>query len=193
MSCIPADVLEREADLVGAIDRLVAQHGARRSSLLPILEALREQRRQISDVAMQVVADRLGLPPVEVQGVVTFYHFLGTEPTGRHVVHLCRTISCAMAGMGAIAERLENELGIRFGETTDDGLVTLAWANCIGMCDRPPAILLDRQAIGRVTPDDACELVARLRAAVADDTVGGTPVGNWSGDRGPDPRDDDSR
>ncbi len=171
MTGIPVEVLEREADLVQAIDDLVARHGTRRSALLPILEALREQRRQISDVAMQVVADRLGLPPVEVQGVVTFYHFLGTEPTGRHVVHLCRTISCAMAGMGAIANRLENELGIRFGETTPDGMVTLAWANCIGMCDRPPALLLDRRAIGRVTPDEACELVAALRARADEDAA----------------------
>lgn len=177
MSGIPAEVLEREADLVAAIDDLVALHGTDRSALLPVLEALREQRRQISDVAMQVVADRLGLPPVEVQGVVTFYHFLGTEPTGRHVVHVCRTISCAMAGMGAIVDRLENELGVGFGETTPDGLVTLAWANCIGMCDRPPAMLVDRRAVGRVTPDDAAELVATLRAAAADEAQG-SAVGN---------------
>lgn len=163
MTGIPAEVAAREADLVAAIDDLVARHGSGRSALLPILEALREQRRQISDVAMQVVADRLDLTPVEVQGVVTFYRFLGTEPTGRHVVHLCRTISCAMAGTASVAERLENELGIRFGQTTPDGLVTLVWASCIGMCDRPPAVLLDRQAIGRVTPDDVAELVARLR------------------------------
>lgn len=167
MTAIPQDLLEREADLVAAVDALVAEHGTRRPALIPILQGLRAQRRQISDVAMQVVADRLGLTPVEVQGVVTFYHFLGTEPTGRHVVHLCRTISCAMAGMGTIATRLENELGIAFGETTPDGAVTLAWVNCIGMCDRPPAMLLDREAVGRVTPDHACEIVAALRAEAA--------------------------
>ncbi len=164
MSTIPADVLAEHGDLVAAIDALVAQHGDQRRALLPILEGLRDERRQISDVAMQVVADRLHLAPVEVQGVVTFYHFLGMAPTGRHVVHLCRTISCAMAGMGAIAARLENETGVPFGGTTPDGAVTLEWANCIGLCDRPPAMLLDREAMGRVTPDQASAIVARLRA-----------------------------
>ncbi len=165
MTTVPADVASVHADLVAAIDALVAEHGDDRSALIPILQALRHQRRQISDVAMQVVADRLGITPVDVQGVVTFYHFLHTRPTGTHVLHLCRTISCAMAGMGAIQARLEQELGIAFGETTPDGTFTLEWANCIGMCDAPPAMLLDRKALARVTPDDASEIVAALRAS----------------------------
>jgi NADH:ubiquinone oxidoreductase subunit E len=167
MTGIPAAVAAQNVDLIAAIDELVARYGNQRHALIPILQGLRQQRRQISDVAMQVVADRLGITPVDVQGVVTFYHFLGTEPTGLHTVHVCRTISCALAGMGAIAARLQNELGTEFGETTPDGVVTLAWVNCIGMCDQAPAILLDRQAIGRVTPDQAVEIVDGLRAEAA--------------------------
>ena len=164
MITLPVEVAAANAELIEAIDSLVAEHGDDRSALIPILQELRHQRRQISDVAMQVVADRLGIPPVDVQGVVTFYHFLDTSPTGTHVIHLCRTISCAMAGMGAIAARLENELGIAFGETTPDGQFTLAWANCIGMCDAPPALLLNRQALARVTPDQVSDIVMGLRA-----------------------------
>ena len=176
MITMPTEVVEQNADLIEAIDALVAEHGRERSALIPILQALRQQRRQISDVAMQVVADRLGIPPVDVQGVVTFYHFLHTRPTGTHVLHLCRTISCAMAGMGAIAARLEHELGIEFGETTPDGRFTLEWANCIGMCDSPPAMLLNRKALARVTPDQASEIVALLRAEPPLDAVTATPV-----------------
>lgn len=164
MITLPVEVAAENAGLIEAIDALVAEHGSDRSALIPILQALRHQRRQISDVAMQVVADRLDIPPVDVQGVVTFYHFLHTRRTGTHVIHLCRTISCAMAGMGAIAARLEKELGVRFGETTPDGAFTLEWANCIGMCDTAPALLLNRKALARVTPDQASEIVARLRA-----------------------------
>jgi NADH:ubiquinone oxidoreductase subunit E len=161
---LPAEVAAANADLIEAIDALVARFGSDRSALIPILQELRRQRRQISDVAMQVVADRLGITPVDVQGVVTFYHFLDTTPTGTHVFHVCRTISCAMAGMAAVATRLEQELGVGFGETTPDGQFTLLWANCIGMCDAPPALLLDRQALARVTPDQVSDLVHALRA-----------------------------
>lgn len=161
---IPADVVARNADLVAAIDALVAEHGSQRRALIPILQGLRAQHRQLGDIAMQVVADRLAITPVEVQGVVTFYHFLGTEPAGRHTMHVCRTLSCAMAGMHTIAARLERETGITFGETTPDGALTLAWVNCIGMCDQAPAILLDREALGRVTPDEACRIAEVLRS-----------------------------
>jgi len=164
MSGIPGAIAAEHADLIAAVDELVARYGSQRRAMLPVLEGLRERHRQIDDVAMQVVADRLGVPPVDVEGVVTFYHFLGTEPTGRHTVHICRTISCALAGMGAIVKRLENETGITMGQTTSDGAVTLEWANCIGMCDEAPGMLVDRKAVGRVTPDEACDIVARLRA-----------------------------
>lgn len=164
MITLPAEVEAANADLIEAIDALVGRFGSDRSALIPILQELRQQRRQISDVAMQVVADRLGIAAVDVQGVVTFYHFLDTTPTGTHVFHVCRTISCAMAGMASVAARLEQELGVGFGETTPDGLFTLSWANCIGMCDAPPALLHNRQALARVTPDQVGELVRALRA-----------------------------
>jgi len=167
MLTLPAEVATENGEMIEAIDALVARHGRTRSALLPILQELRGQRRQISDVAMQVIADRLGIAPVEVQGVVSFYHFLGTAPTGVHLIHVCRTISCAMAGKDAIAARLQDELGVPFGGTTPDGLVTLEWANCIGMCDQPPALLLNRKALGNVTPDQVSEILAGLRARAA--------------------------
>ena len=167
MLTLPADLAVENTDLIGAIDALVAEHGRDRSALIPVLQQLRVQRREITDVAMQVIADRLGITPVEVQGVVTFYAFLGTKAAGRHIIHLCRTLSCEMAGTRQVAERLSGELGVPFGGTTADGEFTIEWANCIGMCDQPPAMLLDRQALGHVTPDRVTEIIADLRGAAA--------------------------
>lgn len=165
MLTLPADLASANADLVEAIDALVDQHGHTRSALIPVLQGLRDQRREIGDVAMQVVADRLGIPPVDVQGVVTFYAFLRTPAAGRHTVHVCRTLSCEMAGMRRVVDQLQAELGTTVGHTSDDRLVTLDWVNCIGMCDQAPALLVDRQALGRVTPAQVREILAGLRAA----------------------------
>ena len=164
MLTLPAELASAHADVIDAIDALVARHGATRGALIPVLQGLREQRREINDVAMQVVADRLGITPVDVQGVVTFYSFLHMEAAGRHIIHVCRTLSCEMAGMRRVAEQLQAEVGVPIGGTSADDLVTLEWANCIGMCDQPPALLVDRQALGRVTPAQVREIVARLRA-----------------------------
>ena len=140
-------------------------HGAQRGTLLPILQDLLAERGEISDLAIQVVADRLGAAPTEIQGVVTFYSFLGVGPRGRHVIRLCHTLSCVMAGSRDVAAAFEADLGIPFGGTTPDGMVTLEWANCIGMCATPPALLADAEAFGGVTPASVGEVVGALRAA----------------------------
>jgi NADH:ubiquinone oxidoreductase subunit E len=168
MLTLPAEIAADNADVIALIDTLVERHGSDRSALIPVLQDLREQRREISDVAMQVVADRLGVTPTAVYGVVTFYAFLGTGLTGRHVVRLCRTLSCEMAGVRQIAQQLESELGVPFGGTTADGAVTLEWANCIGMCDQAPAALVDVEAVGSLSRERVTEIVAGLEAAGSD-------------------------
>ncbi len=162
---MPTEVAGKHAELIAIIDELVARHGRDRSALIPVLQDLHAARRRIGPTAMRVVADRLGIPPTDVYGVVTFYSFLGMGEVGQHVIRLCRTISCGMAGAEHIADHLRRELGIDFGETTPDGLFTLEWANCIGRCDTAPAMLVGRQAVGGLTPELVSEVIAGLRAA----------------------------
>jgi [NiFe] hydrogenase diaphorase moiety large subunit len=147
------------------IDELIDQLGKERDALIPILQEIKRRHSVISGAAMQCVADRLSLSPAEVYGVVSFYSFLNEKYHGRFVIRLCRTISCDMAGKDAVARQLQNDLGIVFGETTPDGKFSLEWANCVGMCDQGPAILVNEQVFSRVTPEivheiiEACEKV----------------------------------
>ncbi|HEY5621304.1 MAG TPA: NAD(P)H-dependent oxidoreductase subunit E, partial [Pontiella sp.] len=131
-------VSERE-QLRENIGQWVTQYGANRSALIPVMEEVQREYGHISEYVMQVVADILDIHPVEVDSVVSFYSFLGHRPKGRFIVRLCRTISCEMQDKARVAQQLENDLGIRFGETTADGHFTLEWANCLGMCDQGPA------------------------------------------------------
>jgi NADH:ubiquinone oxidoreductase subunit E len=128
-----------------------------------VLQDLRAQRREISNLAMQVLADRLNIPPVEVHGVVSFYSFLQVGVTGQHVIRLCRTLSCEMAGAGGIAKHLEKTLGVPFGATTEDGKFTLEWANCIGMCDLGPALLVNDRVFTQVTPNEVHHIIEECR------------------------------
>lgn len=160
---LPAAVARRNAALVTTIDALVEKHGSTRDALLPILRDLRADEGEIGDLAMQLLADRLGTSPADIQGVVTFYAFLGTQRRGRHVIRLCRTLSCAMAATDALAAALEAEVGVPFGGTTSDGAITLEWTNCIGQCDGAPAALVDDQPLRRLTPDLVADTIAALR------------------------------
>jgi NADH:ubiquinone oxidoreductase subunit E len=145
-------VTERER-LREDLHALADEYGHERAALLPILQEVQRQHKGISPYAMQVIADLLGIHPVEVYSVVSFYSFLDDKPKGRFVIRLCRTISCDLAGKERIARQLENDLGIRFGETTADRMFTLQWASCMGMCDQGPAMLVNDRVYTRVTAD----------------------------------------
>ena len=145
-------VTEREY-LRRDLERIADEHNRERTALIPMLQEVQRRYGQISPHAMQVIADLVGIHPVEVHSVVSFYSFLGEEKRGKFIIRLCRTISCDLEGKDQIARQLEADLGISFGETTDDGMFTLEWANCMGMCDQGPALLVNEQIHTSVTPD----------------------------------------
>ena len=153
---------ERErmaAEIRALADRL----GHERTSLVPILLEIKRNYHRIDSYAMQVLGDLLGIHPVEVHSVVSFYAFLGDRAQGRFVIRLCRTLSCDMQGKDRVMRQLENDLGIRFGQTTADGSFTLEWANCMGMCDQGPALLVNDRIYTRVTPEMVHEILGECR------------------------------
>ncbi len=133
--------------------------GRDRGALLPVLQKIDRKHGHISDYSMQLVAEQLNIFPSEVYSVVSFFRFLYREPHGKFIVRLCRTISCDLAGKDKVAHQLQTELGIMFGETTDDNMFTLEWTNCTGMCDQGPAMLVNDHVITKVTPERIKEIL----------------------------------
>ena len=155
-------VLEKNA-MTEEIEILTEKFGNTREALLPILQELMINHGYISDFAQQEVARMLGIHPVEVYSVITFYTFLSTEPKGKFIVRLCRTISCDMAGTESIANTLEKELDIKFGETTRDKKFSLEYINCMGMCDQGPAMLVNEVVYTKLTPHQIVDIIKKYR------------------------------
>ncbi|HNR94625.1 MAG TPA: NAD(P)H-dependent oxidoreductase subunit E [Kiritimatiellia bacterium] len=153
------------------ITKWIDQYGGNRSALLPTLQEIQKRHGRVTEYAMQVVADKLSIHPVEVYGVITFYAFLDTKYKGRFIIRLCRTISCDMAGKSRVARQLENDLGIKFGESTADGRFTLEWANCLGLCDHGPALLVNSQVFTHVTPEKVHDIIESCRKAFGAHTL----------------------
>ena len=151
------------ADVTALVEKL----GPGRSSLIPILADVKRRFHEVDSESMQTIADVLDIHPVEVYSVASFYAFLHGAPEGRFVIRLCGTLSCDFAGKDAVADALTDELGVGFDETTSDGLFTLEWASCVGMCDQGPALLVNDQVHTRVTPEAAREIVVACRSAAA--------------------------
>ncbi|MBN2204543.1 MAG: NAD(P)H-dependent oxidoreductase subunit E [Thermoleophilia bacterium] len=151
------------------VAELIEKLGPGRSSLIPILQEVKRRYRGVDPEAMQVVAEALDIHPVEVYSVTSFYAFLHGAPEGRFVIRLCRSLSCDFAGKEAVAEALQKELGVGFDESTDDGLFTLEWASCMGMCDQGPAMLVNDRVFTRVTPDQVPAILADCRTLAAEE------------------------
>ena len=134
-------------------------------ALLPILHALQEEFGYIDPAATPIIADALNISHAEVHGVISFYHDFRHEPAGRHILRICRAESCQSMGCDALIEHVENHAGIRLGETTPDGSLTVEQVFCLGNCALSPAVMLDGEPYGRVSTSMADVLIDRARRA----------------------------
>lgn len=121
------------------------------------IEALKiVQRRHgwVPDEAIPAIARVLGIGPASVEGVATFYSLIFRQPVGRHVVLVCDSSSCFLTGFDELKQALVEHLGIDYGQTTGDRRFTLLPVCCLGACDGAPALMIDDDTYGPVTPDD---------------------------------------
>jgi formate dehydrogenase subunit gamma len=114
--------------------------------------------------AVPLIANALNLSRADVHGVVSFYHYFRSEPCGRHVVQICRAESCQAMGAIALEAHAKATLGVDWHETTRDGAVTLEPVYCLGNCALSPAVMIDGDLHGRVTPQSFDTLVAATRS-----------------------------
>ncbi len=125
------------------VKKLADKYGRRRDSLMPILQGVVDENRYLSDVAMTEIARELDIASAEVFGTASFYSFLDTEPRGKYVIRVCKTITCDMHGKKRMIEKIEDMLKIKLGETTQDKKFTLLTTNCLGWCHKGPVMLIN--------------------------------------------------
>ncbi|HSO40951.1 MAG TPA: NAD(P)H-dependent oxidoreductase subunit E [Labilithrix sp.] len=131
---------ERDKEL----DEILTRYPTRMAACIPALHLCQDQAGWISEEAILWVATRLDLPPAHVKGVVTFYTLFNQHPVGKHQLWVCRTLPCALRGAGDVLAHCEKRLGIKPGETTADGQVTLRTAECLASCGTAPMIQVDK-------------------------------------------------
>jgi formate dehydrogenase subunit gamma len=142
------------------VTRIVAEGRGRPGPLLEILHAIQGELGYIPGAAVPLVAEGLSLSRAEVHGVVTFYHYFRRSAPGTHIVQVCQAESCQSMGAEALTEHARARLGIDFHETTANGRFSLEPIYCLGNCACSPAVMIDGQLHGRVTPERFDALIA---------------------------------
>jgi NADH-quinone oxidoreductase subunit E len=140
MSVLSAETLAR-------IEREVAKYppDQKQSAVMSALAIAQDQHGWLPDEVMEAVARVLGMAPVAVFEVATFYNMYNLKPAGRHKVTVCTNLPCALSGGVDAAEHLKRRLGVGFNETTADGCVTLREGECMGACGDAPVLLVDNK------------------------------------------------
>ena len=141
------------------VKELANKHGRSRESLIPILQDLVVRNRFLSKQDMVDVARELDMSAADVFGTATFYSFLDTEPRGKYIIRICKTISCAMKGKNDILQTIEDILKVKLGETTPDKKFSLLETNCIGWCHKAPAMLINDTPYTELTPEKVTEIL----------------------------------
>ena len=141
------------------VRELANKHGRARESLIPILQDLVVQKRFLSKQDMVDVARELDMSAADVFGTATIYSFLDTEPRGKYIIRVCKTISCAIKGKNENLTTIEEILKVNIGETTPDRKFSLLEANCIGWCHKAPAMLINDTPYTELTPERVTEIL----------------------------------
>ena len=125
------------------IEGHVRQYPKKRAACIEALKVVQRKRRWISDESIKDIAGVLDMTPDELDSVATFYNLVFRKPVGRHVILICDSVSCWVMGFEKILEHIQNKLGIKYGETTQDDRFTLLPIQCLGTCDHAPALMID--------------------------------------------------
>src|SRR5438105_5007833 len=132
---------------------LAARYPAARSAVMPALYIAQDEEGYITQDALEAVAEAIGMTVDDVKSIATFYTMYYQRPPGKKVIKVCTSISCYLRNCDALVERLEHRLGIKRGETSDDGNYTLLTAECLASCGTAPVLQVNDEFVENVTPD----------------------------------------
>jgi [NiFe] hydrogenase diaphorase moiety large subunit len=159
------------------ITDVIKQYGGDETRLMDILIDIQAAQGYLSDSAITQIARALGIPQVDVEQTVSFYHFFAREPRGKYAIYLNDSVVAEFNDRAGVAKALEEAAGCSFGQVSPDGLIGLFPTACIGMSDQEPAALINEVVFPRMTPAKARALVAGLKAGQAVADLAGTDFG----------------
>ncbi len=150
-------------ELKARITDRVNNSETKQSALIPILHEVQDELGHISNESMEEIAATLNLSPACVQNVVTFYTMYFSEPKGKHVIWLCRTLSCALKGAEHVEHYIGDKLNIKTGQTTPDGKITFMEAECLAACGTAPVMLVDDKLHENLTKNKVDSILESLK------------------------------
>ena len=150
-------------ETLSRIDEVIPHYPTKRSATLPLLHLIQEEVGYISNEAIEWVAAKLELQPINVYEVVTFYPMFRQQPIGRRHIKVCRTLSCALSGGYKTCAAFEQEFNTHLGEVSPDGEVTVEFVECLASCGTAPVVMIDDELHEKVDVAKAKQLSDQIK------------------------------
>ncbi|MBN1395169.1 MAG: NADH-quinone oxidoreductase subunit NuoE [Pirellulales bacterium] len=131
------------------------------SQLIAVLHEVQSEFGYLAEAHLDAVAQLMQVPAAKVAGVASFYHFFRLKPRGKFMINVCLGTACYVKGAERVAQKITEELGITWGETSKDGVFTLEGSRCLGTCGLAPVVMIDDEIHGEVTPDQVPALLEK--------------------------------
>ncbi|MDN5347422.1 MAG: hypothetical protein PWP65_986 [Clostridia bacterium] len=145
------------------LDKIIAAHRNRPQDLIEVLHKAQELIGYLPKKVQVAIAEGLGVSLSEVYSVVSFYAHFTTKPKGKYQISICKGTACYVKGSPQILERLEKELGIKAGDSTDDGRYSLEVVRCLGACGLGPVMTVNKRAYGLMKPEKAVAVLQQYQ------------------------------
>lgn len=152
---------QMEKELMKIIDK-----HSDRGSVMPIMQDVQKAYGYLSVESMEFVSSKIGIPLSQLYGVATFFTQFSLQPAGKCTIKCCMGTACYVSGGESILQSMEDELGIKERETTDDKKFTLHSVACVGSCSLAPVVMVDEKAHGKLSPDKARRLLKKLSSEI---------------------------
>ncbi len=160
---VPEQIAAFSAEVEAEMDAHLAKYPVRRSAILPLMFIVQRERGYLDPPGVAYLADRLGVRVTDIWEVATFYSMINTEPVGRYHLQVCKTLSCKILGANRITKHCAERLGIKPGETTEDGLFSLSEVECLGSCGTAPMMQIGFDYYENLTTDKVDEIIDKCR------------------------------
>ena len=145
------------------VDEIIGRYGADRTASLAVLQDIQREYNYLPREALELTAERLGVPLGEIYGMATFFKAFSLQPKGEYICKVCLGTACHVGGGPRILEQMERDLGIKAGDTTPDGKFSLEAVRCVGACALGPVVILDDHIHGNMTGAKATKLISSVR------------------------------
>ena len=166
--------MEINSELEARCDAIIAQYPKKKSAAMMVMHLIQEKFGYFDDDAIKYVAGKLGVQPIEIYGMLSFYPMYSSEPRGRVHIKVCRTLSCAMAGSVKLGHEISKIINCPIGQTR--GIYTLEFVECLGNCAKAPNVQVNDKIFDGVPPEDAEKFIEKLKELDASGELSPTPT-----------------